>query len=145
MINRLRFNQCIKSRRLRRLALLLPGSSTDHILSLYWKTSLFLFVSHNLLMDWIRQIWLLNRAHILNLWYDLTVAHVLKHNLRIANNNWISNVNGITIYATVGVVGDVLGYLRLHTAATLFLVVVAITTTLNVTTHLHSVHWILWF
>ena len=140
MIDRLSFNQSIKPRRLCCLSFLLPASSANEILSLILlNTSLFLFISENLLMYGIRQIRLLNRSHILNLWYDLSIAHVLKHNLRITNDNWIGNVNGITVDAAVGVVGYVLGYLRLHANS---LLSVHLT---HVSTHLHCVHWILWF
>lgn len=140
MIDRLSFNQCIKPRWLCCLTFLLPASSTDHILSLVLLNApLFLFIPHNLLMNGIWQIRLLNRSHVLNLWYDLSITHVLKHNLRITNDNWICNVNGIAINSAVGVVCNVLSDLWLHSNS-LFTVHLA-----HVTTHLHRVHWILWF
>lgn len=62
-------------------------------------------------MNWSGQIGLLNCSHVLNLWNDFAIAHVLKDNLRITNDNWIRDINGITIDSRIRIVGDVLCYL----------------------------------
>lgn len=134
MIDRLGFDQSVESCGLSCLPLLLSRTSAYHILPLKWNTSLFLFVTKKLLMKLAWHI--LDGSHVLNLWNNFAISHVLKYNLRVANYDRICNIDTITIDSTVCIVSNILSYIWLHS--------LLFTTIMASITHLHRILRLQW-
>jgi hypothetical protein len=130
VIDWLSFDQSVESCGLSRLPFLLPGTSAYHILSLKWDASFFLFVAKKLLVKLAGHI--LDGTHVLNLWNNFAISHILKYNLRVANYDRICNIDAITINPAVCIVSNVLSNIWLHS---LFFTTIA---------HLHRILWLQW-